>query len=181
MNETLNKRADSKRLFDSKNIPAEIIDMVQVSQSSLDKPGGKNFACLVIDIYYSVNRRLADPATRKETVSALAERFAKLDNASMEKVLTDCRFFSTPEAGLALLNGEKVMINTEPDGKTPITQDNFKDIMPRVVKFSVKHKIADKEPTVAFGDKASAPDANFRLDPTYIKAYLEHEKAAPAK
>ncbi|MGD0768551.1 MAG: hypothetical protein ABSB42_10210 [Tepidisphaeraceae bacterium] len=176
--ETLNKRTDSHRLFDSKKIPAEIIDMVQMAQSSLDRPGGKQFACLIIDTYYTVNRILADPKRHDDTVVALGEKFSNLDLKSMEQVLTDCRFFSTPEAGLALLKGEDVKIYTDAAKTTSITPAHFKDIMPKVVKFCVSHQIVDKEPTVAFGDRSAAGKVNLRLDPAYIQAYLDEENGA---
>src|SRR5215510_9495961 len=52
--ETLNKRKDAHVLFDSTKIPNEIIDSVVMAQASLDKPGGRNFACAVIEAFYTV-------------------------------------------------------------------------------------------------------------------------------
>jgi len=70
--DTLAKRTDSHALFSSTKIPAHIIDMVQVTQSSLDKPHGKEFACLVIDIYYEVARQLENPKKRDKMLVMLA-------------------------------------------------------------------------------------------------------------
>ena len=69
--ETLNKRKDTRVLFDSTTIPGEIIDMVVVAQETLDQPGGPAFACAVIDAFYGVCRRMAALDTRDDTLIAL--------------------------------------------------------------------------------------------------------------
>ncbi len=157
--ETLNKRKDAKVLFDSTKIPGEIIDMVVMSQESLDKPGGDKFAHAVIDAFYQVNQRMKDEKTRDETLVALGEKFSHLDLEAMKKVVEQTRFYSTPEEGTKVL-----------------TDDATKGIMEKVVKFCVDHEIVDKAPKVGYGDKAAAADANFRLDPAYVKAYQAASK-----
>lgn len=151
--ETLNKRKDVRVLFDSTRIPNEIIDTVTVAQSSLDKPGGKDFACAVIDTFYAVNDRLADAATRDETLVALGEKFSHLDLNSMKKVVEQTKFYATPKDGLAILEGKEL-----------------KGIMERVVKFCVAHEITASAPRIGYGAKADAARAHLRFDPTYIKA-----------
>ncbi|MCX8036162.1 MAG: hypothetical protein N3D11_03715 [Candidatus Sumerlaeia bacterium] len=158
--ETLNRRKDVRVLFDSTSIPGEIIDMVVVAQASLDQPGGKAFALAVIDTYYAINQRLADPKTADETLIALGEKFSHLDLQSMRKVVKQTRFYSTPEEGLKILT-------------SPSTQE----IMKKVSAFCVSHEIVPKAPTIGFGDKTAAPNAAFRLDPTYIEEYLKQEKS----
>ena len=59
--ETLNKRKDTHVLFDSTAIPSEIVDMVTMAQSSLDKPKGQDFACAIIEAFYEINKKLAAP------------------------------------------------------------------------------------------------------------------------
>ncbi len=149
--ETLNKRADTKVLFDSTTIPGEIIDMVVVSQESLDKPGGDKFAMAVIEAFYEINKRIADPKTKDETLVALGEKFSNLDLESMKTVVKQTKFYDTPAKGVKVLSA-----------------DASKEIMDKVVKFSVDHEVVPKKPTVGFGDKKTAGDANFRFDPTYI-------------
>src|SRR5688572_12110840 len=100
--ETLNKRKDTRVLFDSTTLPNEIIDMVVVAQSSLDKPGGKEFAAAIIDTFYAVNARIADPATRDDTLVALGEKFSHLDLKSMKKVVEQTKFYSTPDQAIAI-------------------------------------------------------------------------------
>jgi len=157
--ETLNKRKDVRVLFDSTSIPGEIIDMVVVAQASLDKPGGKEFACAVIETYYALNQRLADPKTADDTLIALGQKFSHLDLQSMRKVVRQTKFFSTPADGLKVLTGEET-----------------KAIMKKVSDFCASHEIVPKAPAIGFGDKTAAPDAAFRLDPTYIQEYLKKAK-----
>jgi ABC-type nitrate/sulfonate/bicarbonate transport system substrate-binding protein len=151
--ETLNKRDDVHVLFDSTKIPNEIIDTVAVAQASLDKPGGREFACALIDTFYAVNGRLADPATRDETLVALGEKFSHLDLASMRKVVQQTKFYGTPAEGTALLTGNEL-----------------KQIMEKVVAFCVKHEIVPSAPKVGYGTPAAAAGVALRFDPSYIQA-----------
>lgn len=159
---TLDKRSDVNVLFDSRTIPGEIIDMVVMSQSSLDKPGGENFACAVIDVFYAMNARLADPATKEETTVEIGRKFSNLNYASMRTVLRQTRFYQTPEQALALFTGGDVF-----PGGTVDTDGNLNDIMNRVVAFCKDKAIIDKDPTVAYGAKNGK--VNLRFDPTYIQ------------
>ena len=157
--ETLNKRKDTHVLFDSTKIPNEIIDTVAVAQASLDKPGGPDFACAIIDAFYALNDRLADPATRDDALVALGEKFSHLDLASMKKVVQQTRFYATPKDGLAVLAGNELPV-----------------IMKKVVDFCVNHEITARAPTVGYGTKADAEDARLRFDPSYIKLVAEKRK-----
>lgn len=167
--ETLNKRSDAKVLFDSTTIPGEIVDMVQVAQASLDRPGGKAFALAVIETFYAINGRLAAPATRNDTLIALGEKFANLDLQSMEKVVEQTLFYATPQAGITLLEGDKW---ATPGVASSLTGDSFKMIMKRVVEFCVSHEIVPSAPSVGYGAKAASSEVDYRLDPTYIREFL---------
>lgn len=149
--ETLNRRPDTHVLFDSTKIPGEIIDMVVVTQAALDKPGGKAFACAVIDTFYAINRRLADPATRDDTLIALGEKFSNLDLEGMKKATQQTQFYSTPAAGIEVLTGEKL-----------------KGIMDKVVGFCVKTGIVKEAPTLGYGPKETGAAA-LRFDASYIQ------------
>jgi len=151
--EVLNKRPDAHVLFDSTKIPNEIIDSVVVAQASLDKPGGKNFACAVIEAFYAVNKRIADPSTRDDTLVALGEKFSHLDLAAMRKVVQQTRFYGTPKEALDLMTGKQIK---------PLTE--------KVIEFCVKQEIVPSAPKVGYGSKAEAAGVNLRLDPSYIKA-----------
>lgn len=154
--ETLNKAKGVRVLFDSSKIPGEIIDMVVMGQDSLDRPGADKFALALIDTFYEVNKLLAAPATRAETLVALGEKFSHLDAKAMETVVTQTKFYATPQQGLAVLAPEKT-----------------KDIMAKVAAFSLAHDIVAKEPKVGYGAKAAAADADFRLDDTWLKQFVK--------
>ena len=156
--ETLNKRKDARVLFDSTGIPGEIIDMVIMAQTSLDKPGGERFAAAVIEAFYRINEMLADPDPElaNDTLIAIGEKFSHLGLKDMRKVMRQTQFYKTPE-----------------DGKNLVVSDKLPKIMETVVGFSVSHDIVDQSPTIAYGSKDRAPDANLRFDPTYIEKYVE--------
>lgn len=160
--ETLEKRPDTHVLFDSSTIRGEIIDMVVVSQASLDQPGGDAFAHAVIDTFYAINKRIEDPATRDDTLIALGHKFSHLDLESMKKVVEQTRFYKTPRAAVALFTG--------PD---------LPGVMDRVLAFENSHGMLDTPPTIGYGSKTDAPDAGFRFDHSYVEA-VNAKNAGPA-
>ena len=123
-----------------------------MAQSSLENPGGKDFACAVIETYYEVNKLLADPKTRDETLIALGEKFSHLDLASMKKVVQQTKFYRTPKEGLEVLTGPELPA-----------------ILKKVVDFCVKHEITPSAPKVGYGTSQEAPGVALRFDPSYIK------------
>ncbi|MCA9260164.1 MAG: hypothetical protein KDA61_13225, partial [Planctomycetales bacterium] len=147
--QTLRDAEGSKRLFDSSSIPEEIIDMVVVGKDSLEKTGGNDFACAVIDTFYRVNKMLADADTGDETLVALGTRFSSLELEDMKVVVKETQFYKTPDAALTLLGSEAFQNET----------------MPKVVDFCVDHDMVEQKPTVGFG-KA---DAQLNFDDSYIK------------
>lgn len=150
--ETLNKRKDAHVLFDSTKIPNEIIDAVVMAQASLDKPGGKAFACAVIEAFYAVNQRLADASTRDDTLVALGEKFSHLNLESMKKVVQQTRFYGSPKEALDLMTGTEIRSLTQ-----------------RVMEFCVKQEIVASAPTVGYGPKQDGSVVSLRFDPTWIQ------------
>jgi NitT/TauT family transport system substrate-binding protein len=157
--ETLNKRKDTRVLFDSTTIPGEIIDMLVVAQAALDKAGGPEFAAAVIEVFYAVSRRMEDPATRDQTLMALGEKFSNLDLQSMRKVVKQTRFYETPQSGLQVLSAVET-----------------KEIMNKVLAFCAAHEIVTRKPQIGYGEKSAAPQANFRFDPSFITLYQKKAK-----
>lgn len=147
--QTLRTREGAKRLFDSSTIPEEIIDMVVIGKDSLAKPGGDDFACAIIDIYYRMNRLLEDPKEGDDTLVALGAKFSKLGLEDMKQVVKETRFYATPEAALKLIESEKFQNET----------------MPQVVDFCESHEIVDKKPSVGFGQA----NADLNFDTRYLK------------
>ena len=150
---TLNKRDDVHALADSKAIPGEIIDMVVMSQSSLDKPGADAFAHAVIDTFYTISDRIENEKTRDETLIKLGEKFAKLDVESMKTIVDQTKFYKTPEEALALFGS-----------------DELKKVMDTVVAFEMGHGMLKAKPEIGYGKKGGAPTAAFRFDGSYIEA-----------
>lgn len=150
--DTLNKRKDTHVLFDSTSTPGEIVDMVVVAKSSIEKPGGKEFAMAVIDTFYQLNLRLNAPDTRDDTLIALGEKFSNLDLASMRKVCQQTKFYGTPDEGIGVYTG-----------------DALKETMKKVVKFCVDHGMTEKAPEVGYGSAQDAPKASLRFDPSFMK------------
>ena len=150
--ESLQKRPDAHVLFDSTKIPNEIIDSVVVAQASLDRPGGEAFACAVIDTFYSINRRMADPATRDDTLVALGEKFSHLNLESMKKVVQQTRFYATPKEAADLFTGAELKALTQ-----------------RVVNFCVQQEIVPSTPKIGYGAKSDAPRVALRFDPAHIR------------
>lgn len=149
--QTLADRKDARVLFDSSTIPGEIIDMVVMSEASLDKPGGKEFALAVIDTYYEMNKLLADKDTGADTLVALGEKFSRLGLDDMKKAVEQTRFYKSPDEALALFTGEQL-----------------KDTMKTVVGFCVSHQIVPGEPKIGYGNKQATPAVDLRFDPSYI-------------
>jgi NitT/TauT family transport system substrate-binding protein len=147
--DTLRARPEAKVLFDSSSIPGEIVDMVVVAKDSLEKPGGDSFACAVADTFYTIAKRIDDPATRDETLVALGQKFSDLDLESMKKVVVQTDFYETPELGMALFQGKE-----------------FPEVMKRVVDFCVSQGITDKPASYAFGTSGAVA---LRFDPTYME------------
>jgi NitT/TauT family transport system substrate-binding protein len=151
--ETLNKRKDAHVLFDSTKIPNEIIDSVVMAQDSLEKPGGADFAGAVIETFYAINQRLADPATRDDTLIALGEKFSHLNLESMKKVVQQTRFYGTPQEALTLMTGTELQTLTG-----------------RVVEFCVQQEMVPSAPKIGYGRKEDAPGVALRFDPSYLRA-----------
>lgn len=149
--ETLNRRKDTHVLFDSTTIPGEIIDMVAMTQKALAKPGGKDFACAIIDAFYQLNKRMTAPATRDDTLIALGEKFSNLNLDSMKVVVKQTQFYATPDEALTLFKSAEL-----------------KDTMKKVVGFCLKADIVEKAPEVTYGTSGGT----LRFDPSYIEAVV---------
>jgi hypothetical protein len=151
--QTLKLRPDVKVLFDSSRIREEVIDLVVIGEDVLSQPGGKDFACAIIDCYYEFNKMLQDPAQRDELLVALGRKFSSLNLEEMKKATTQTRFYKTPEEGLALFDDDK-----------------FHQRMGSIVDlYGQLRIIKGKPPTFGFGSADKASEVNLRFDPTFIQ------------
>jgi NitT/TauT family transport system substrate-binding protein len=144
--QTLKANQKTRRLFDSSTLPEELIDLVAVSRESLAHPKGPNFACCLIDTFYSFNRLLEDKSRRGELLSRLGRKFSNFPEADMEQALKEAPFYKDAAAGLKLFKG-----------------DRLPESMKRVSKFCLAREMIKKEPAVALYGRG---------DPTKVKAQL---------
>ncbi len=153
--ETLRLQPKAKVLFDSSEIPEEIVDMVVASKQSMSKPGAADCAKALLEAFYEVSRRIEDPKTADETLVALGEKFSKLDANAMRTVVKQTKFYATPQTALDLLSSSKFQSET----------------MPAVAKFCIEHNIVElggaKEVSMGF----DATDKQLNFSSEYIKSY----------
>ena len=126
------------RLFDSSEIPGEVVDLVAVGKDSLARPGGPEFAACLADAFYAFNARL-NGADRDALLVALGEKFSNLGADDMQVVATQTKFYDTAAAGRTLLEDAKFRTET----------------MPRVVQFARDRGLVKADPTVGFDDDAA--------------------------
>jgi hypothetical protein len=154
--QSLRSRSDAKVLFSSEDIPEEIIDMVVVGKDSLSKEGGKDFAMAVLETFYAMNQRMADPKTSDETLVGIGARFAKLELEDMKTIVKQTRFYSDPNDAVRLF-----------------TSDAFqKETMKKVSDFCVKYGMTEKPAMLSFGTGQGVMD----FDTSYLKSYIDSKK-----
>lgn len=105
--QTLRTNKKTSVLFDSSLIPEEVIDMVVVANSSLEKNNGSDFACCLCDIFYEVCNRLENPKTTNETVQSLGAEFCNLGIEDMKICCQETKFYLTPDSGISLFSSDK--------------------------------------------------------------------------
>lgn len=151
--QTLRTRPDAKVLFDSKQIPGEIIDMVVVGEDSLKKPGGDAFCHAVIDCYYEMNKIIEAPDTRDEALVQIGEDFSDLKLDDMKIVVDQTKFYKTPADGIAVYDGSAL----------PKTMET-------VIATCQKLEMVEGNPVIAFGPAKAGADPNVRFDSSFMKA-----------
>jgi len=151
--QTLRDQPKSKKLFDSSDIPEEIIDMVVVAKDSLAKEGGRRFARCILETIYSINQRMEDPKTADKTLIAIGAKFSNLELDDMKQVVQQTQFYKTPADALKLFESETFRNTT----------------MPLVADFCVAQKIVAQKPSIGF-DKA---DSQMNFDSSYLKEFMD--------
>ena len=148
--QTLRTQKSAKVVCDSSMIPEEIIDMVVVSNDALKRDKGEEFACCVCDIFYEVNKKMADPKTSEVTYKALGAEFSNLNADDMKTCCKDTRFYANNDAGTTLFTSPKFQKTT----------------MAQVVKTCQQIGVLEggKAPKIGFGD----PSAQLNFDTKYM-------------
>ncbi|MFO0913868.1 MAG: hypothetical protein U0795_12990 [Pirellulales bacterium] len=147
--QTLRDRPDVRVLFDSTQIPGEIIDMVVIGADSLAKPGADNFVKAVMETFYSVNKAIADPQNGNEVLVALGKKFSNLGLEDMKLVVKQTAFYSQPSEAIALMDG-----------------DTFKQKMELVTKFCDSHGLLKEPSSIGYGNQAGV---KLRFDTSWLK------------
>jgi NitT/TauT family transport system substrate-binding protein len=147
--QTLNDRPDAKVLFDSSQIPGEIVDMVVVGRDVMDKPGAVDFAAAVADTFYAMNEELAKPESGDKALVELGRKFSQLGLEDMKKVVEQTQFYKNVDEGLALMNS-----------------DEFRATMETVASFCVEQGLVE-DPQYGFGDDAGK---QLLFDTTYLES-----------
>ena len=141
--QTLSDRDDVRVLFDSSEIPGEIVDMVVVGRDVLEQPGSDKFVQAVAAAFYAVSDAL-DAEGGDEVLVALGKKFSNLDLSQMKQVVEQTQFYKTPSAAADLMNGEA-----------------FQATMQTVTKFCESHGLVES-PSVGYGPDAG--EVNLRFD-----------------
>lgn len=151
---TLRGRKGSKVLYDSTEIPREIIDMIVMDSEFLESDGGEEAAACLVDAFYQLNQKLgpalqtdgqpvvADKLSEESQSAAVAlgSEFSNLGIDDMLIVLRETQFFADADAGLGLYNDK--------DFQTTIT--------PRVAKVCNEIlETTEKNPTIGFDDPSA--------------------------
>lgn len=131
--QTLHDRPDTHVLFDSSEIPGEIVDMVVVGKDVLAKPKADQFVKALAESYYRMNQELANPERGDELLVALGKKFSNLDLEQMKQAVVQTKFYTTADEARALINGSE-----------------FPEVMKAVAKFCVDAGLV-KEASYSFG------------------------------
>ncbi len=145
----------------SRAIPDEIVDMFVAGTDAIDKPGGVEGVRCITDTYYAVNRMLSDPATAEKIRKAIAAKFADLTDGQVQDMLTRCKFYGTPEAGLPIF-----------------AEAHMAPIIVRQTDFHAKYDRfpEGRRPVVGYGSTTEVPRSNLRFDPTWMKEFATDSK-----
>ena len=92
--QTLRDRSDVRVLFDSSEIPGEIVDMVAVGRDVLDQPSADRFIKAVRDTFYRVCQEL-DGERADEVLVALGKKFSNLGLDDMKTVVQQTVFYDS--------------------------------------------------------------------------------------
>jgi NitT/TauT family transport system substrate-binding protein len=145
-------RSDVRVLFDSSQIPGEIVDMVVVGKDVMEKDGADKFVAAVAEAFYEVATAIDGTKRGDEILEALGKKFSRLGLEDMREVVQQTVFYSTPTEAKALLNG-----------------DEFKKNMQTVIKFCTSHDGLVNEADVSVGYGADAGEVKLRFDASLLQ------------
>jgi NitT/TauT family transport system substrate-binding protein len=144
--QTLRQRSDVRVLFDSTQIPNEIVDMIVMGADALEKPGADKFLRAISEAFYQVSDKAhQDTPEGREVLVAIGKKFSNLGPEDMQLVIKQTVFYRTPSDAKALINGE-----------------DFKKVMDTVKDFCVNHGLVT-DPSIGFGPDAGTAKLRFDI------------------
>lgn len=145
------------KVFDSTEIPGEIIDMVVMDDKALSTPEGQNAAKALAATYYALNKNLNDPKLGSETYVELGAEFANLNEEDMRICGKQTKFFGNPAEGVAAFASDKLPATMDTINKWAVARQQVKEPTP------VAYRKADQQAVLA-------STAALTFDPSYMQA-----------
>ena len=155
---------DSHRVFDSSQIPGEVIDLLIINTETLAANPALGKA--LTGAWYEIMAHMNGGDERATAAKTFLAELSGTDLAGFESQLASTEMFYTPAEALALTNSEQV-----------------KETMQTVAEFSHKHGllgegapdatfIGVETPAGVYGD---SNNIKLRFDPTYMQMALDGE------
>ncbi len=153
---TILESPDAKKVFDSSEIPGEIIDLMVVNTEVLkDNP---KFGQALVGIWYDTMTALDDGTKAKESMA----KASGTDLAGFEEQLATTKLFADPKAAVAFTTGAELKSTTERVSKFLFE----KALLGKDAKSAGAIGVEFPDKTV-FGDKANV---KFRYDASFMQA-----------
>ncbi len=149
---------NSTKVFDSSQIPGEIIDLLVINTDTLKK--NPKLGKALVGAWYEIMSAMSGSDKKAKDAKSYMATASGTDLAGYEAQLASTEMFYTPAQALALTNSKELV-------KT----------MEHVAKFSFKHGLlGDGAPDAGFigiempaGTFGSASNVKFRFDPSYMQ------------
>jgi NitT/TauT family transport system substrate-binding protein len=152
---TILESPDAHKVFDSSQIPGEIIDLMVVNSQVLkDNP---NFAKALVGIWYETLATMAAKTTAKESMA----KASGTDVKGFDEQLATTKLFSDPKDAVAFTTGKDLKTTTERVSKFLFA----KSLLGKDAKSDGAVGVEFPDKTV-FGDKSNV---KFRYDATFMK------------
>lgn len=149
---------DSYKVFDSSQIPGEIIDLLVINTETLKE--NPKLGKALVGAWYEIMGLMSGTDAAATSAKTYMAEASGTDLAGYEAQLASTEMFYTPSVALELVNSDKLVTTME-----------------NVAKFSFKHGLLGdgapdagflgiEMPSGTFGDKGNV---KFRFDPTYMQ------------
>ena len=148
--QTLRTNTNTKVVLSSETIPEYVIDCLAVGNDVLEKEGSERAVKVLLDSFYAINFKLAEPLAREQTLADLGEKFCSLDVADMAVCCEQTRFYSSKKLAIDLFESKA-----------------FREVsMPAALEFAAQKELIDS--TVKFGFDGS-PSVTVTFTTKYLK------------